>query len=227
MKELPILFSTPMVQSILEGRKTMTRRLNGLDKIPKDTTFSTYVYKDIAIGLPATHCIARLFKGQWVETFNLHCPYGEPGDLLWVRETWCKGITKPYHYAASVCNPKYDKPDGGWKPSIHMPKAAARIWLQVQEVRIERLHDITDQDAIAEGIKREVFPQTGSYCYYFYPCNDLRDDSYIDYPKTSFYSLWKSINGKQSWDANPWVWVISYQVLSTTGKPDLIEPNKN
>jgi len=140
--------------------------------------------------------------------------------LLWVRETWCKGITKPYHYAASVCNPKYDKPDGGWKPSIHMPKSAARIWLKVTELRIERLHNITDQDAIAEGIKREVFPQTGSDCYYFYPCNDLRDDSYIDYPKTSFYSLWKSINGQESWDSNPWVWVISFEVLSTTGKPN-------
>lgn len=92
-----------------------------------------------------------------------------------------------------------------------MPKAACRLFLEITNIRVERLQDISEDDAIREGIKSEIFTPNSEKCYYFYPCNDLRDDSYIDLPKTSFYSLWQSINGPESWDENPWVWVIEFK----------------
>jgi len=98
-----------------------------------------------------------------------------------------------------------------------MPKAAARIWLQVEEIRVERLQDITEESAIAEGI---IDYEDGTYKNYFTQ-KGLREQDGVDciLAKGSFQSLWCSINGLESWDANPWVWVVKFKVLSTTGKP--------
>lgn len=159
----PILFSTQMIQAILAGQKTMTRRI-----------------------LKVKGCKPFIPDNSWdIDTISKwnkdYHPYGQVGDILWVRE------------------------------SLFMPKEACRIFLEITEIRVERLQEISNKDCINEGIKRETFPPTGEQCFYFYPCKDLRDDSYLDCPKTSFYSLWKSINGQKNWDDNPFVWVISFK----------------
>lgn len=223
MKETPILFSTPMVQSILEGRKTQTRRLVKHPKnVPSDHILRTDVMRDKSI--------------VWFQNpdynnvgYSHDSPYGKPGDLLWVRETWApdlagngeNGYTEFIKYAADGTSlpinwvKDYDRFSN--KPGIHMNKEYARIWLQVESVRVERLQDISEQDAIAEGVERLKGaqwkdPSTGLF----------RDYTYKD----AFELLWESINGTDSWQANPWVWVVSFRVLSTTGKPDLQTTNK-
>jgi hypothetical protein len=190
-KEHPILFSTPMVQAILEGRKTQTRRTVKTEMIDGENR-------------------------PWIMTKEgpapLKCPFGKPGDLLWVRETWAKAdigfCFKVYNDIDAVFAPR-----NCWKPSIHMPKTAARIWLEVEEVRVERLQDISEEDAKAEGVKSrfsDLFQEE-------------RYDDYLDMegeyrsPASSFQSLWQKINGPESWDANPWVWVVKFKVLSTKG----------
>ena len=213
MKEIPILFSTPMVQAILAGRKKQTRRVAA---VPVHDHYGT----DIMDWGLSKHPYKK--DGKWLynvqsdvdsyNTFELKAKYGQPGDLLWVRETW-RGIEQDYglpryEYKATESINLTDK----WKPSIHMPKEAARIWLQVTDIRVERLHDITEDDAIAEGVEKLgdfVFP------YKHYASNTA---SCVD-AKTSFRTLWQEINGDESWEANPWLWVISFKVLSTTGKP--------
>jgi hypothetical protein len=143
MKEHPILFSTPMVQAILEGRKTQTRRI--------------------------------------IKSFNKRqCPYGEPGDVLWVRETWAPAlgdIAYRADYTNEVLEEKRNK--GIWHPSIHMTKAAARIWLQITEVRVEKLE--------------------------FYSIKDTKTG--------------RTMHIKPP--GNPWVWVINFKVVSTTGKQNI------
>jgi hypothetical protein len=103
--------------------------------------------------------------------------------------------------------------DAKWKPSIYMPFKATRIYLKVTRVSLERLNDISSTDAINEGIDRCRDCDTNEELYYFYPCNDLRDDSWLFSSKTSFYSLWKSINGNGSWEKNPWVWVYEFKKI--------------
>lgn len=240
MKEIPILFSTPMVQAILEGRKSQTRR------ILKD--------KHVLYSLDVNKVIPEYFKdgdGGW-------CPYGQPGDVLWVRESWGVGSRSdpfqgsvdgiefkadskfiddieslPLHSFENFDYGNYDK--SGWRPSIHMPKAIARIWLQVESVRVERLQDICQHDAGEEGVEYfnvdwDAFE--GGELLADYTNYTWRDDpTYEDYhfptfanPVDSFRTLWQSINGAESWQANPWVWAIQFKVLSTTGKPTLTQP---
>ena len=105
--------------------------------------------------------------------------------------------------------------DAKWKPSIHMPKAAARIWLKVVNVRVERLHEITEQDAIAEGAQCGIFRYGPNVCKGEYHLEINRHADYTD----GFKYVWHQINGRESWDANPWVWVVELEVLSTTGRP--------
>lgn len=190
MKETPILFSTPMVQAILNGTKTQTRRVVG----KMHTAFS----------------------------LDRQCPYGQVDCLLWVRETHGYSNDGKLYYKADVCSPKYDKPANGWKPSIFLKKVDARIWLQITGIRVERLQDISYTDAKAEGVQK-------GYCQSYYPDgNPVTIETHQNYetgkqglinPITSFTSLWCSINGTQSWQANPWVWVIEFKVISKTGKP--------
>jgi hypothetical protein len=183
-KEHPILFSTPMVQAILEGRKTQTRRILKPKPIANEIVESnqwkryTHVSRKEIIANPGFYEIKSVHK----------CPYGETGDLLWVRETFTEWPKGEFQFRAST---RSGDELGKWKPSIHMPKVAARIWLEITEVKVERLQDISYADAKAEGVEL--------------PHN--------------FYELWVKINGYESWMTNPWVWVVKFKVLTTTGKP--------
>lgn len=217
MKEIPILMSTPMVQAILQGRKTKTRRIikpQPIWKVEDDGNLyegnhKGYVKVD---GHPF-----------WGHQFAAEFAKWEKGDILWVRETWqAEAIPAApegdhdetvYRYKAS------EKTDNAsrWKPCIHMPKGVARIWLQVTDVRVERLQHISEEDAKAEGVELMDYfdiPKDGimyqAHCY-----------------REAFESLWKVINGADSWRANPWVWVISFEVLSTSGKPTPHPISKN
>lgn len=210
MKERPILFSGPMVRAILEGRKTQTRR----------------VVK--GRWLPLVEAVMRV-NGRWVWTtmdYDLTTPYGEPGDRLWVRETWAafdldwSWPGRPRDLSGGPWpNIVYRADDGldehGWKrwrPSIHMPRWACRITLEVTDVRVERLKDITEDDAMAEGwIKRP----------------DLSKDPEVhaDACRDWFVDLWDSINAKRGygWETNPWVWRIEFQVKEVKEKGDICQ----
>lgn len=179
MTERPILFSGPMVRAILEGRKTMTRRVIK----PQPTGAADVQYRvAAAVTMPVS-------GRQQV------CPYGRVGDHLWVRETWAPHTWPPtgpsYQYAA---DDQYPAPER-WRPSIHMPRAASRITLEVLNARVERLHDISEEDAKAEGV---TLKGTSRYD------GEARD---------AFEALWCGINGADSWEANHWVWVIGFKVI--------------
>lgn len=205
MKSRPILYSTPMVRAVLAERKTHTRRIANTE---------------IVLGREALICSRG--KARYAPTFLLpdaaelavaHCPYGQPGDRLWVRETWAEGI----HQMADIDHWAYAADHFGvqqrlgdrWKPSIHMPRAASRITLEITAVRLERLQSISEADAIAEGIE---FFNDDHEC----GCRNYMDATGKDWtltPLESFKSLWQSINGPGSWDLNPWVWVIEFRRL--------------
>jgi len=180
MREKPILFSTEMVRAILEDRKTQTRRV--IKPQPGD-------HPD---------------DDGYMSSILNRCPY-QVGDILWVRETWAKDISGcpgGISYRADHIDPKGDGPANPmkWKPSIHMPKEAARLFLVVKDVRVERLQDITEEDAKMEG----AYPAGEDWEY-----NCYRD---------GFITLWNGINGKKyPWEASPWVWVYS---LERTEKPE-------
>jgi hypothetical protein len=221
MRERPILFSTPMVQALLEGRKTQTRRIVNFKKIAQKTgcTKGSLAYSTAFDSW-------AVFNGNGdADLCLVDCPYGKVGDILWVRESFAdessKGEYKLFIYKAS--DPNYP---GKWKPSIHMPKAACRIWQQNEEVRVERLHDISEEDAIAEGVLFYDDPVIGRrYKDYEADASGYGHPDH-DYPtvstaRESYFSLWRKINGVASYEANDWVWVIKSKVLSTTGKPTL------
>lgn len=209
MKEIPILMSTPMVQAIIEGRKTMTRRV--VKPLTPDVDI-VYSHGDHETG---KHYRKSGVNG--VAELGFRCPYGKPGDILWVRESWnwVDGFLGSGWYIFKAS--EEDSDQLRWKPSIHMPKEAARIWLEVTDVRIQRVQRITHKDAIAEGasdslVYSEMKLMTG--------LGDWKIPSPFSGYQFGFLSLWCQINGCDSWLANPWVWVISFKVLSATGKPN-------
>jgi hypothetical protein len=228
MRELPVLFQTDMVQSILDGRKDMTRRTRGLSKVNKSP--NEWEAKHMGGDL---FCF---FAKDGSRRIEVKSPYGNPGDVLWVREAFAYtqfmfdkslitgrgevGIPESIIYRADDTDKDWD---GKWKPSIHMPKEAARIWLKVVSVKLERAHDISEEDAVREGIEYVVSELCQGYKDYEGTGTTIGgfkvSTSVVDNPKQSFESLWISINGQESWDSNPWVWVIEYEILSTTGKP--------
>ncbi|MBK0383546.1 hypothetical protein I5M32_11315 [Pedobacter sp. SD-b] len=179
----PILFSTPMVQAILNGTKTQTRRqVKGM----------------------ALDWLNDGFTPEFVAMKENGFGKANVGDIFWVRETFGKILSfDKYCYRADV-ESKYDKPALGWKPSIFMPRDACRIWLEVTGKKIERLRDIFHVDARNEGVD---FIQGISQKLYYnyltldYGCNEL----------FSFMTLWQKINGEKSWEENPWVWVYSFK----------------
>jgi hypothetical protein len=229
IKERPILFSAPMVRAILEGRKKVTRR-----------ALNERALKNINIGAQIGECHELPTEGPLhpnsVGYYNDFCPFGQPGDRLWVRETfallgnedgvcvdWSDQMVKGDERAAArifrasctigdyslwqVPDKAEWKPDteslqyeGSWRPSIHMPRWASRILLEITEVRVERLQGITYEDAVAEGVYRDnsrVWTATdeGGQCH--------------KYPEPAFRDLWKTTGG--DWDANPWVWVVEFK----------------
>lgn len=183
MKEIPILFSGPMVKAIMEGRKTQTRRVVKTDGLDECGPCGNTLTGDVMFA-------AR----DWVGNHVLRkCHYGKPGDRLWVRETFapCAGGIVYRADGGTAC------PDGGkWRPSIFMPRWASRITLEITGVRVERLNEISDFDAFQEGVKDEPGTITGPYCRSFVQ---------------GFKNIWESINGPGSWDENPWVWVIEFR----------------
>lgn len=201
MRERPILFSAPMVRAILAGTKTQTRR--------------------VVNPQPSAGVRGSPFAPSGVEDGHgrqIPWRYGEPPDQLWVRETWADltathGVRwEKYNHATGLYErgqrPFYwyaadgDQPDSGggernperWRPSIHMPRRASRIQLEITEARIERLHDISAEDIMAEGIT-----------------TTLREHDAVADLHAQWETLWTKINGAASWNANPWVYAITFK----------------
>lgn len=240
MKEMPILMSAPMVQAIIAGRKTMTRRIiKPRSRNAYGFQVETAQFEPDAIGYYHNRYIQEVDENESTTGVTILCPYGrtEKGSILWVRESWnveqypvapegdCDELLYYYKATEKVYT------DMKWSPSIHMPKEAARIWLEVADIRIEKLKDISEEDAIAEGVESFIanpidhgVRATGKSLYIKY---DTERPVGLETARQSFASLWSSINDEESWKVNPWVWVVSFKVLSTTGRPKELKPNKN
>lgn len=225
VKERPILFSPAMIRALLDGKKTQTRRI-----VKADFHHGPGMAKITPIN-------NEFLLERWPEaerSFNnfgrcdrIRCPYGVPGDRLWVRETfgvWRKtsvycdefevgkeatrGMTLVEHeaeYGHNDLNIAYraDADDEGpWYPSIFMPRWASRTTLEITDVRVQRLKDISEEDALAEGIVWRTGPR--------YSASDDHNMEW-DRPTDAYRELWESINGEGSWSANPWVWVVEFR----------------
>lgn len=213
MKERPIIFSGAMVRALLAGTKTQTRRLapvESLDITSHDDGMTTWAVsfakavKGVCGSYSGTRCTPaeahRIIASQF-------CPYGRPGDRLWVRETfmrhpadycWEASVSIPIRPAETVymADHEGESVGAGWTPSIFMPRDLSRITLEITDVRVQRLQDISEDDARAEGCQ----PVT-------------HDDGTVDCGtrKATFAALWESIHGAGSWDANPWVWALTFR----------------
>jgi hypothetical protein len=223
MKERSILFSAPMVRAILEGRKTQTRRIIKPQPCNPETFGISPIwgqgvsYNSDHLGRYVLHA-AFNEGGKRVDRY-LSCPYGRPGDRLWVRETWGRFQSLPnfpVEYRADY-DEKNDLDVAGvdrWRPSIHMPRSASRINLEVTAVRVERLQEITEEDAKAEGA---VFRDFGKDKYGQQRQGWTMEPPAPDYEhclnsaRFAFANLINKINGPETWDANPWVWVIEFK----------------
>lgn len=241
MREKPILFSGPMVKAILDGKKTQTRRVIkqadmniGIPKVYRDRVVSADGVEYQPLWATAIHPARdsgwiAWYPGDPGADFTEHqygqgflCPYGAPGDRLWVRETWCEADGDPAHDArihedldevgyrctAFRADDWIDCPadDGRWRPAIHMPRYRCRLLLDVLSIRVERLQDISEADAQAEGAEL-----TG---------DDEAQDGAPDAPRAESYragfaSLWDVINAERghSWASNPYVWVITFRKI--------------
>ncbi|WP_046490115.1 morphogenetic protein [Pseudomonas veronii] len=220
IKERPILFSAPMVRAILEGRKTVTRRAVKIQPRSK-ADIGSY-----GLGQP-------FIRNPDVTKPNPECPYGRAGDRLWVRETFAiesnRWADDPYspphkdgrptqryeddkwdqpHYKATDAEPELwyddrDSPGCRWKPSIHMPRWACRILLEITDVRVERLQDITPEQVTAEGVSTRGEAMWGGQWWVDAPQQAIED------ARKDFADLWTSTGG--DWNANPWVWVVEFK----------------
>lgn len=206
MKERPILFSSAMVRAILDGRKTQTRR--GVKPQPHDGCGRIWCaeYNPTVIDRWGDEQPGKEIFGAYSEDgeWGVRCPFGQPKDRLWVRETWAYHPDYPEstHRAIYRAEPgvEYDVPR--WRPSIHMPRWASRITLEVTGVRVERLHDITPAECVCEGYVSDL-----SKPYWSEEIKAL--DWYRD--------LWGAINGPGSWEDNPLVWVIEFERVEQKG----------
>jgi hypothetical protein len=220
VKERPILFSTAMVQAILEGRKTQTRRVV---KLPKEVDPNHFDKASSPMGTGEFTIVHWPYDHY--ELVTIKCPYGQVGDVLWVRETWAAVGCIGGHPYEHIYQYKADFPNGnwsggadwcfeGWKPSIHMPYAACRLRLEITNIRVERLQDISEGDAIAEGIS-ESKPIPLGWKHYISPNLFLKKDKIYDgfsAASMSFFTLWSSINKQEGWIDNRWVWVVEFKV---------------
>jgi len=235
----PILFSTEQVQAILEGRKTQTRRV--IKPQPEFAQIYEHKGETLYEGENRTWCYKNhispdIWNGiEWIVQF---APY-QPGDILWVRETWYyeehmheltagdpdlpSGRYK-HRYIYKASDPDYPVDVGvgnkGWRSSIHMPREAARIFLKVKNVRVERLQDITEEDARAEGIPWEYSLPDGMSKELFEArvermgfCNALESIGGMFNYKRGFQFLWNNLNANHGygWETNPWVFVIEFE----------------
>lgn len=219
----PILFNTEMVQANLENRKKQTRRIAPFDK--RCTKVFQSENGKWQQNYNNNQDPEKMFPGGWNEWTNYSSPY-EIGNILWVRETFQSSecfdfqIKSKFVYKAN----EWDRDFAAefkirWKPSLFMPKEAARIFLKVTNVRCERLQDISKADAIAEGIEQiPDWHNEGKRNYFWKDYERNIDESEVDEsvaffnPIHSFQSLWDSINAKKHpWESNPWVWVYDFE----------------
>ena len=187
--EHPILFSSEMVRAILDGRKTQMRR------VIKPQPFFSTIWEN---GYQTDYCEVEWDNKRYNDDcgeIEDYCPYGKPGDTLWVRESFSMADrgTLVFSYRATEEHPQHYK----YRPSIHMPRWASRLTLEIVSVRVERVQSISDDDALAEGV-------------------DRTNARIVGCPKERFHRLWDSINGKRNgdayaWDKNPYVWVIEFR----------------
>ena len=244
MTERPILFSGEMVRAILEGRKTQTRRVVKDQHLINAFDFLAGSPEEPCCGAPRVDFVEnqkRINDDQKEYQYTgllaacdeypeegfceIKCPYGQPGDRLWVRETWQAvrfekdfetGIVDDWRHAKhipklsngywSVCYEadknkwSKDSEDRGfpWRPSIHMPRWASRLTLEITNVKVERLNDISEEDSEAEGVYHGHLDDLGQ-----------RFKTY----KRGFQTLWESMNGPGSWEMNPWVWAVGFKVV--------------
>ena len=234
MTERPILFSAEMVRAILDDRKTQTRRLMKAQPYPDSIVTVEHYHQTVIDRHGDMQPGPEIFGAHWDDgECGLRCPYGAPGDTLWVRETWA-----PHPHGVMRCGAVYRAdldavPDAGrWRPSIHMPRWASRLTLRITDVRVERLQDISEDDARAEGCQARPFPGPWWQGY-----RDLGDGQMLhqqaigetapdwmiepkQMPPTpwldqsardGFRSIWMGLHGPGAWESNPWVWALSFK----------------
>lgn len=208
VKLIPMLFSTDMARANMNGSKRMTRRTRALDEMNAD---------------PDSWIRGTMFlnkKGELMQTFfgpgmtergiNVKCPYGKPGDVMWMREAWyylgdnasAESDKNRYHYQASA-----GKNNFTWKPNLHMRLEACRFFAEIVEMGCERLQDITEDDAIEEGLRQVKATNNGG------EYGSVVNQSFYHNAKEAYFVLWESINGRGSSRKNPYVWVIKYRRL--------------
>jgi len=238
MKERPIIFSAPMVRAILEGRKSQTRRV-----IKPQPTVTEVLLRQRGAWI-AGESLSDQVNAAWQHGFvDVSCPYGQPGDRLWVRETFASwhgteifsGRPWPctaYRAGRSWINgncpdrargevfwraPDYKPEAVKWKPAIHMPRAFSRILLEITDVRVERVQDIDDGDALEEGIHTVEIgsgysPRFSAFSDSWQAIVESQARAH-DWPHDAFRDLWDTINAKRGfgWDANPWVWALTFK----------------
>jgi hypothetical protein len=200
-RELPVIFSAPMIKAILAGTKTQTRRAIKPQPTLEAKSAGVIHSSSDSNGLWAWLDSADLTEAGFTKDKAFRCRYGAPGDTLWCRETWrpapeflsqCAG-PRDIRYAASVSEAEWAT--SKWRPSIHMPRWASRITLRVTDIRIERLNDISSEDAAAEG----------------WPGPDDGGSIRSSYPIAWYAGLWEQINGADSWARNDWVWSVTFK----------------
>jgi hypothetical protein len=211
-KERPILFNGPMVRAVLDGRKTVTRRLVKGDQIPR-LREDGGEWPWIAVGQHDRRygfVISASTERECAEQLGVFgsCAYGRRGDRLWVREAWAEiNVAQAPGEKWVVYREHDNRTDygGPWNPSIHLRRRDSRILLEITGVRVERLQAISADQALAEGVRRyDRHAEAGDWFHV-----EGVDDTYSADPVASFAQLWKASGG--DWDANPWVWVVEFK----------------
>lgn len=224
----PLIMSAPMMRAYLSGRKTVTRRLRGLEKINANPDDWSYVGCKTSLGYPASegHLWAGFQNSDSGSPIYVKCPFGKPGDRLWFRETWKFCPMAPpagiVHYRAdhSARAVIIEKGTPGrihardrWRPSIHMPRWASRAVVEILSIRVERIQDITEEEARKEGVDW-ASPQ---FIDPRYELDDREDPREVGYPLAgasfaipNFIRFWNHLHGPGAWERNEYVWRIEW-----------------
>jgi hypothetical protein len=214
MTDRPILFSAEMVRAILDGRKTQTRRVMKVQPWPDSIVTVEHYHPTVIDRHGDMQPGPEIFGAHWDDgEYGCRSPYGAPGDMLWVREAW-RAWSQYDDWPPSRLPPGVDVQyiadasapwSSRYRSPRYMPRWASRITLEVKGVRVERLHDITEDDARAEGA---MWHDGGTYWHsgWRHDYSDVHADAY-----SSFARFWNNINGPDAWEENPYVWVISFQ----------------
>ena len=225
VKEHPILFRTEMVQAIIAGNKTMTRRIINPQPYWREIWGNASIAGSTKLEYEGFVYRKNLIGNIEKDTSKLigFCPYGRIGDNLWVRESF-QVYKDKYYFKASpdeikngqwgkdtipIDYPEFNINNYSWKPSIHMPRKACRFVLPLVNIRIERLHDISGEDAVAEGV--ESTNEFNSKEPYLHQYKNYLDGRFDMDANGSFMTLFQSIHGEEIWKLNPWVWVIEFK----------------